>query len=53
MDIELCYGLQGQKKALWQAFLTKAGLEPDENLQATALIWEDGEIIATGSRQCT
>lgn len=51
MDIELCYGLKGQKKAQWQAFLAKAGLEPDENLQATVLIWEDGEIIATGSRQ--
>ena len=51
MDTELIYGLQGHKKALWQEFLTKAGLEPDENLQATVLIWEDGEIIATGSRQ--
>ena len=51
MDTELIYGLQGRKKALWQAFLNKAGLEPDENLQATVLIWEDGEIIATGSRQ--
>lgn len=51
MDTELIYGLQGRKKALWQEFLTKAGLEPDENLQATVLIWEDGEIIATGSRQ--
>lgn len=51
MDTELIYGLQGRKKALWQAFLNKAGLEPDDNLQATVLIWEDGEIIATGSRQ--
>ena len=51
MDTELCYGRQGHKKALWQAFLTKAGLEPDENLQATVLVWEDGQIIATGSRQ--
>ena len=51
MDIELIYGLQGRKKALWQEFLAKAELEPDENLQATVLIWEDEEIIATGSRQ--
>ena len=51
MDTELCYGLQGRKKALWQAFLQKAGLEPDEALQATVLVWQDGEIIATGSRQ--
>ena len=51
MDTELCYGLQGQKKRLWQDFLAKAGLEPDENLQATVLVWQDGQIIATGSRQ--
>ena len=51
MDTELCYGLQGQKKRLWQEFLAKAGLEADENLQATVLVWEDGQIIATGSRQ--
>lgn len=51
MDTELCYGLQGQKKKLWQEFLARAGLEADEHLQATVLIWEDGQIIATGSRQ--
>lgn len=51
MDTELVYGLQGQKKTLWEAFLRRAGLEPDENLQATALVWDDGQIIATGSRQ--
>ncbi|MBQ9838237.1 MAG: [Oscillospiraceae bacterium] len=51
MDTEFCYGLQGQKKRLWQEFLAKAGLEADENLQATVLVWEDGQIIATGSRQ--
>lgn len=51
MDTELCYGLQGQKKKLWQDFLARAELEPDEHLQATVLVWEDGQIIATGSRQ--
>lgn len=51
IDTELCYGLQGQKKKLWQAFLAKAGLEPDEDLQTTVLVWENEEIIATGSRQ--
>ena len=51
MDTELCYGLQGQKKRLWQDFLARAGLEADEGLHATVLVWEDGQIIATGSRQ--
>lgn len=50
MDVELTSALQGQKKRLWQAFLQRAGLEPDEGVESTALIWEDGEIIATGSR---
>ena len=50
MDVELTSTLGGQKKRLWQAFLTKAGLEPDEQVESTVLIWEDGEIIATGSR---
>lgn len=51
MDIELTGSLQGHKKKLWQAFLEKAGLEADEQVQKTVLIWEDGELIATGSRQ--
>lgn len=50
MDVELTGALTGQKKKLWQAFLQKAGLEPDEQVESTVLIWEDGEIIATGSR---
>ena len=51
MDIELAGQLQGQKQRLWQAFLQKAGLEPDGQVEKTCLVWEDGEIIATGSRQ--
>lgn len=51
MDIELSGPLQGQKRRLWQSFLAKAGLEADEGLERTCLIWEDDEIIATGSRQ--
>ena len=51
MDVELTSGLQGQKKRLWQEFLGRAGLEADEGLERTALVWEDGELIATGSRQ--
>ena len=51
MDTELIYGLQGRKKDLWEAFLRRAGLEPDDALQATVLVWEDGQIVATGSRQ--
>ena len=51
MDVELTGTLRGQKKEIWQAFLAQAGLEPDSRLQSTVLIWEDGQLIATGSRQ--
>ena len=52
MDIEIQGRLQGAKKALWESFLTKAGLHPDETVERTALIWdEDGQLIATASRQ--
>lgn len=51
MDIELHGALQGRKKQLWQEFLNKAGLQADEGLERTCLIWEDDAIIAAGSRQ--
>ena len=52
MDIEIQSRLQGTKKALWESFLTKAGLHSDEAVERTALIWdEDGQLIATASRQ--
>ena len=50
MDVELTSSLSGQKLRLWQDFLAKAGLEPDSQVERTVLIWEDGEIIAAGSR---
>ena len=51
MDVERIGNLQGQKLRLWQEFLAKAGLEADAQVEHTVLIWEDGQIIATGSRQ--
>ena len=51
MDIELHSALSGRKKQLWQEFLQRAGLQADEGLERTCLVWEGDEIIATGSRQ--
>ena len=51
MDIELVSGLSGRKQALWAAFMQKMGLAADEAMESTCLVWEDEEIIATGSRQ--
>lgn len=50
MDIELLPRLQGGRKEKWQAFLSRAGLEADEQVESTVLVWDEGEIIATGSR---
>lgn len=51
MDVELLPKLQGEKRDQWMAFLRRMSLEPDEGVEKTALIWEDGAIAATGSRQ--
>lgn len=51
MDIELIARPTGRKLQHWNNFLSRAGLEADEQVQRTCLVWDDGELIATGSRQ--
>ena len=51
MEVELLGTLRGRKRQAWERFLCRAGLEPDENLQRTVLVWDSDELIATGSRQ--
>lgn len=51
MDIELTCVLSGQKLNTWQNFLAKSGLEADRAVEQTVLVWEDDQLIATGSRQ--
>lgn len=51
MDIELHTPLRGTKQNIWRTFLEKAGLEADNAVQQTVLIWDDDVLIATGSRQ--
>ena len=51
MDISLHYGLRGKKKQQWAEFLARAGLEADENIDSTVLIWEEDTLAATGSRK--
>lgn len=51
MEIELSGSLSGRKEAAWRALLAQTGLEPDSAMEKTVLIWEDGQLIATGSRQ--
>jgi len=51
MDAELITGLNGRKKRLWQEFLEKSGLSPDDQVDSTVLVWDDEAIVATGSRR--
>ena len=51
MDIELICSLRGFKQNIWREFLAKAGLEADNNVDETALIWDGDALIATGSRK--
>ena len=51
MDMELLPRLSGQKQKQWEALLKSAALEPDSRLDSTLLIWEEGQLVATGSRQ--
>ena len=51
MALELVSRPQGQKKQIWIDFLRRLGLEPDEQVERTALLFEGDCLIATGSRQ--
>ncbi len=51
MDLELCAGLTGKKQEQWAAFLTQAGLDPQETVEKTALLWDGEDLVAAGSRQ--
>lgn len=50
MDIELLPKLTGQKQVFWERLLRATGLEPDRQADSKLLIWDNGELIATGSR---
>lgn len=51
MDTELVSALKGPKLNIWRSFLARAGLTAEETAERTVLIWDNGELIATGSRQ--
>lgn len=50
MYIEAGSILQGAKKEAWAALLAKCGLEQAQ-VEYTVLVWEDAELVATGSRE--
>lgn len=51
MDIRANTPLRFSTKAKWEALLAKAGLTPDRDTDQTVTVWEQEEIIATGSRK--
>jgi len=51
MDIELRKNLPGSTLAAWNMLLLKTGLKAEQLPETTVLIWEDEQLIATGSRQ--
>ena len=51
IEIELCAKLSPGKLNIWQEFLKKASLEADMGVEKIALVWDDEELIATGSRE--
>lgn len=51
MEIELTSSLRGRTRQQWLQLLQRCGLEPDEALQSTVLIWDGDTLAASGSRQ--
>ena len=51
MDIRSNTPLRFSTKAKWEALLAKTGLTPDRDTDQTVTVWEQEEIIATGSRK--
>lgn len=49
MDIEISARLRGDKLNIWQSFLKAAELEPSESVEKTALVWDNGSLVACGS----
>lgn len=43
--------LTGRKLEQWKRFLAAAALKPDADTDQTVTVWDDGEIIACGSRK--
>ncbi len=51
MEVELLTQLPPKKEAAWKALLLQTGLTPDHERDVTCLVWEESELVATGSRR--
>ena len=50
MYVELLRQFDERKKKIWQTFLKNAGLEPDDDVTQTVLLWDADVLVAAGSR---
>lgn len=50
MYIELIRQFNKRKKTIWQDFLKAADLTPNDDIEETVLLWEEEQLIGTGSR---
>lgn len=50
MHVESLRRLHGENQEKWRALLTATGLSPEEQPETTVLVWQDNDLVATGSR---
>lgn len=50
MYIELIRHFNKRKKEIWKDFLKAAGLVPNDDMEETVLLWEEEQLIGSGSR---
>lgn len=50
MDTEILPKLTGRKRNIWEQLLRSSGLTPDNQVDSTLLVWDNDNLIATGSR---
>lgn len=51
MNTEIVSRFTKETRAIWTEFLSRAGLNTDETVEQTVLVWDNDELIACGSRQ--
>lgn len=51
IQIETLTQLSGRRLRLWRELLCGTGLTPDDHLDVSILLWQDEELVATGSRR--
>ena len=51
MDIRIVDHLQGKNRSLWLSLMVRTNLAADEDSERTVLVFQEGELLAAGSRK--